>query len=247
MDTSDEKRPLVVNPSVASHVHPTGNSVVDEKQVSLLEGHEVVDEEASGQGKGGENSHVSTGEHKGKKRFIQLKEGVSWINASNIFFTYFVGISQLVFFDISLVYLLKSEDYFNIEESRISKLSADVVFYSQPFTLIFDVIIGYMHDKIGRRWTCFISTMVGVLAFAILPFIRTVYPGLLIIRIMLNFSLKGPIIAPLSADYISADTRGKAVAFTGLGAGFGAIFGVFVLFSLSKRTTYEISFFITAG
>lgn len=79
-----------------------------------------------------------------------------------------------------------------------------------------------------------------------MPFIKSVYPGLLLIRILLNFSLKGPITAPLSADYIESSTRGKAVAFTGLGAGIGAIFGVFVLFSLTKSLSYETSFFITA-
>ena len=99
------------------------------------------------------------------------------------------------------MYLLKSESYFNIKESDIPKLSADIVFYSQPFTLVFDIIIGYMHDKLGRRVTWFISTIVWVLAFVLLPFMKSVYPGLLIIRILLNFSLKGPITAPLSADY----------------------------------------------
>ena len=130
------------------------------------------------------------------------------------------------------MYLLKSESYFNIKESDIPKLSADIVFYSQPFTLVFDIIIGYMHDKLGRRVTWFISTIVWVLAFVLLPFMKSVYPGLLIIRILLNFSLKGPITAPLSADYIVSSTRGKAVAFTGLGAGVGAIFGVFWLFTV---------------
>ena len=33
-------------------------------------------------------------------RFMKLKEGVSWLNAFNIFFTYFVGISQITFFDL---------------------------------------------------------------------------------------------------------------------------------------------------
>jgi len=89
--------------------------------------------------------------------------------------------------------------------------------------------------------------MVGAVAFAILPFINSVYPGLLLIRIMLNFSLKGPITAPLSADYVVSSTRGKSVALTGLGAGIGAIFGVFVLFSMTKKTSYRISFFITAA
>jgi hypothetical protein len=94
------------------------------------------------------------------KKFIQLKENVSWLNAFNIFFTYFVGISQIVFFDLTLVYLLKSEHYFDIDERKISRLAADVVFYSQPFTLVFDIIIGYMHDKLGRRITCFLTTLV---------------------------------------------------------------------------------------
>lgn len=55
------------------------------------------------------------------KKFIQLKDNVSWLNASNIFFTFFVGISQMVFFDICLVYLLKSEDYFDLDEDKVAK------------------------------------------------------------------------------------------------------------------------------
>lgn len=75
---------------------------------------------------------------------------------------------------------------------------------------------------------------------------NSVYPGLLLIRIMLNFSLKGPITAPLAADYVVSSTRGRAVALSGFGAGIGAIFGVFILFSMTKRTSYRTSFFIAA-
>jgi len=75
---------------------------------------------------------------------------------------------------------------------------------------------------------------------------NTVYPGLLIVRIMFNFSLKGPITAPLAADYIVSGTRGKATALSGLGAGFGALFAVFVLFSITKHTNFTTSFIVAA-
>ena len=180
-------------------------------------------------------------------RFMKLKEGVSWLNAFNIFFTYFVGISQITFFDLCLVYLLKDEKYFNKDEQSVTHYSADIVFYSQPFTLVFDIIIGYMHDKIGRKWTLFLSTLVCSLAFFILPWVGSIYPGLLSLRVLLNFSLKGPLTAPLSADYVVASTRGKAVALSGLGSGIGAIFAVFVLFSLTQKMAYTIAFPICGG
>lgn len=179
-------------------------------------------------------------------RFIQLKKGVSWLNSTNILFTYFISISQIVFFDLCLVYLLKNENYFNVPADDVASTSANIVFFSQPFTLLFDILLGYMHDKIGRKYTSVISTLVCTLAFALLPFIKSVYPGLLMIRIMLNFSMKGPMTAPLTADYVVSSTRGKATAFTGLGAGFGAIFAVFVLFTITKKVGFATSFFIAA-
>lgn len=74
------------------------------------------------------------------------------------------------------------------------------------------------------------------------PRIHSIYPGLLLIRIALNFSMKGPLTAPLTADYIEVDSRGKATAIQGLGAGCGAVFSVFVLFGLTKNYDYKVSF-----
>jgi len=104
-----------------------------------------------------------------------------------------------------------------------------------------------MHDKLGRKVTLLISNLICVLAFAVLPFVTTIYPGLLLIRIMLNFSVKGPLSAPLPSDYIVSSTRGKATSLSGIGAGFGAIFSVFVLFTITKKTSFTFSFYIAAG
>ena len=81
-----------------------------------------------------------------------------------------------------------------------------------------------------------------MVAFLITPYITSIYPGLLLIRIALNFSVKGPLTAPLAADYITKETRGKAVSLEGFGAGCGAVFSVFVLFGLTKSSNYVTSF-----
>ena len=88
-----------------------------------------------------------------RAKFIELKHGVSWLNASNLFVTYFISIGQIVFFDVTLVYLLKSKDYFNVPSDEIASVTGNIVAYSQPFTLVFDILIGFLHDKIGRRIT----------------------------------------------------------------------------------------------
>lgn len=171
---------------------------------------------------------------------------MSWWNVSNIFVTYFVSIGQITFFDLTLVYLLKSADYYQIPESDVATVTGNIIAYSQPFTLIFDLIIGVMHDKIGRRLTLFLTTLVCVATFLIIPHLDSVIPGLLIMRIMLNFSIKGPLIAPLAADYIQKSTRGRAVSLEGIGAGCGAVFSVFVLFGLTKNYDYMVSFTVAA-
>jgi MFS family permease len=153
------------------------------------------------------------------KHFLELNKGVSWWNVSNIFVTYFVSIGQITFFDLTLVYLLKSADYYKIPENEIATVTGNIIAYSQPFTLVFDIVIGIMHDKIGRRLTLFLTTLVAVIAFLITPHLSSVIPGLLLMRIMLNFSIKGPLIAPLAVDYIQLSTRGRAVSLEGIGAG----------------------------
>lgn len=61
------------------------------------------------------------------KGFIAIKSGITYLNVSNLFVSYFVSIGQVVFFDLTLVYLLKSVDYYNIPQNKIADVTANII------------------------------------------------------------------------------------------------------------------------
>ena len=58
--------------------------------------------------------------------------------------------------------------------------------------------------------------------------------------------ISGPGTSPLAVDYVKNKSRGKASAYIGLFAGIGVIFGMFVMFSLTKEMPYTQSYTIEA-
>ena len=77
---------------------------------------------------------------------------------------------------------------------------------------------------------------------SILPWIETVYPGLLMNSIILSFSTSAIVSAPLVADYVVPSNHGKAIAILGLGACFGNITSVFVLLSITKYIDSKLAY-----
>lgn len=121
------------------------------------------------------------------------------------------------------------------------------MFWTQLLTLPFDFIGGSFHDLFGRKLTIFFGLVIGALSVAVQPWLTTIYPGVLITKLILSIGLAGPSATPLVADYVKNRSRGLASAYKGLSAGIGVIFGMFVLFSLTNEMSYKESYAIAAG
>ena len=59
------------------------------------------------------------------------------------------------------ILLLRSEDYFHIEESRIGKISGTLTFVGLPFAVLSTFFAGYLYDILGRRKTLFLAFCSG--------------------------------------------------------------------------------------
>lgn len=84
-----------------------------------------------------------------------------------------------------MIFLLRDPDYFGVSDENIGTVSASLVFWSLPMAIVGTFATGYVFDIMGRRLTLFLSFMVCVVLTAIVPYMKTVYPGLLIIRILI--------------------------------------------------------------
>jgi hypothetical protein len=59
----------------------------------------------------------------------------------------------LFFFNVQIVFLLRSPDYFNVPSNEIGQISNDIVFYSVILQMVFVILIGYVYDILGRKIT----------------------------------------------------------------------------------------------
>jgi len=110
-----------------------------------------------------------------------------------------------------------------------------------------DFLAGYIHDICGRRNTIFIGFMVASVVAASFPYVPSVWPWFLFLRIIMTLALSGPNNHPLIADYVKTRSRGLASAQTGLMAGMGVVTGMFVIFASTQSLDYALSFGISGG
>lgn len=111
-----------------------------------------------------------------------------------------------------MIFLLKNPLYFNVEPEHMGRVSNDIMFYSMLLQILFTLIIGYVYDLIGRRYTLFSTIMFASVLSALIPY--TAPSILLLIGARFGFMLAGCALGsqPLVNDYVQKNSRGKAVA-----------------------------------
>ena len=66
------------------------------------------------------------------------------------------------------------------------------------------LVIGFIYDIYGRRKTIFLSFMIAGISAIVMPFTSpSVYPGLLLLRILFSMSAMPIMANPLVNDYVT--------------------------------------------
>jgi len=107
---------------------------------------------------------------------------------------------------------------------------------------------GYLFDIMGRRLTLFLAFFTSSCFLLTVPYTSpSVYPWLLIVRILFTICISAPSSNPLLADYVHREAIGKAAAFIGLGFVIGEVLSMGVLFNITKHFTPEYAFLTAAA
>lgn len=98
---------------------------------------------------------------------LKVKSGVSKVNILAMTLVMFTTLQLILFYNISFVYLLQSEENFNLTTEESSTIIGDLIFWAQLLTLPFDFIGGSFHDIFGRNLTIFFGLVIGALSVAV--------------------------------------------------------------------------------
>lgn len=97
--------------------------------------------------------------------------------------------------------------------------------------MLFTCVTSYIYELMGRKWTIFLSFIFSAAIMVAFPYSSPDMDMLVTLRCLLGVTMCAPMAHPLIPDYIKRDSRGKAIAVSGVGLVLGEVFSIGVLFN----------------
>ena len=136
-----------------------------------------------------------------------------------------------------MVYLLRDEDYFAVEDDEIGRTSSNILFWAYGIAIIYSAIGGWVYDRFLRKWPITVATVLGALLLAVIPLTCPSLALLTVVRVLIMIAGTQVNLSPLVADYIEEDSVGKAISVQTLGIVLGGLFYTLVLLQVGKQET----------
>jgi MFS family permease len=113
--------------------------------------------------------------------------------------------------------------------------------------MLFTCVTSYVYELMGRKWTIFLSFVSSAAIMVAFPYSSPDMGALLTLRCILGITMCAPMAHPLIPDYIKRNSRGKAIAVSGVGLVLGEVFSIGVLFNQTKTMTYYNAFLVAGA
>ena len=164
---------------------------------------------------------------------VNIKRGVTQVNVFALFYIAAIMTAVSGYINAQMTFLLKSEQYYNINHDVIGRVNAEILFYANIIPLMLCPMFGYIYDIFGRRIPIYTAIFGSIICMSLMPQVSPNLNLLILIRTIQSTFCVLIISNPLIADYIKKDSRGKAIALVATGMGLGEAFSMTVLFGLS--------------
>ena len=106
---------------------------------------------------------------------------------------------------------------------------------------------GFAYDIFGRRITIFLCFMMCSIVCFFTPYTSpTIYPWLLIVKILYTMTIQPTFTNIQVNDYIAPDSRGKGIALVHLGMNLGHLFSSGVLYKFTNDKSPKIAFLVAS-
>ena len=123
-----------------------------------------------------------------------------------------------------MVYLLRDEDYFDVEEDRQGRVSSNILTFASLTGMAWTFFAGPIYDLYNRRKPLIITALVASSFVALLPLTAPKVVILCLVRGVIMMGQTQLVSSPLIGDYIKKESHGMASMIQSLGTLFGEAF-----------------------
>jgi len=125
--------------------------------------------------------------------------------------------------------ILLDKNYYNIPAGETGKIMSLILVVMLIVKLLVSIPYGHMTDKFGRKIMIRYAAINYLFSCLLVPLQTTVFPGLVLAKILLANSMSAFHSVPLIADYIADESKGKASGILASLAGIASIIANIIL------------------
>ena len=120
---------------------------------------------------------------------IKLKKEASRWNLFAIFYVFFLMTSIGGYINVQIVYLLRDENYFNMEEEYQGRVTSTILLVSVICGLCWTTIAGYIYDIFKRKIPLFLAGVIGSFYLFLCPYTAPSIAWLTFVRASIQMCL----------------------------------------------------------
>lgn len=156
-------------------------------------------------------------------KFIRLNPGISTTNFVCCMIYYMITIFSMATPGLLQPLILLDKNYYNISQDNAGTVTSLVLIIQLAVKIIVAVPYGHLADKVGRKPVIVFSAINYLVSCFLVPFQSSIFPGFILAKAIFSNACTGLSAIPLLADYISDESKGKAVGFTAMLLGLAAL------------------------
>jgi MFS family permease len=98
--------------------------------------------------------------------------------------------------------MLEDKSMFAMPPDEIGVATSNLTIYSLPFSVVTTMLVSYIYEIFGRKFTIFTSFVLTAIVFYFIPYTAPNYSWLIAARILVGVTMSAPLSNPLIPDYI---------------------------------------------
>jgi len=154
---------------------------------------------------------------------IKLNPGISKQNFWCCVFHYMSMIFCVIAVGVLQPLILLDKNYYNVAQDEAGSITSLILVIQLVVKIVVSVPYGHYADKFGRKTAIFYGAANYLASCLLVPIQTSIFPGLVLSKLLFANSAAALHAVPLIADYIADESKGKATGFLALGVGIAAM------------------------
>jgi len=101
---------------------------------------------------------------------INIKKNANLGNLMSIPFCYMINTTCGAYMNAAIVFLLRNDAYYQVEDIEVGAISSSILFWSMFFSILVSPLFGYSYELLGRRFTLGLAFGLQATMLFLVPF-----------------------------------------------------------------------------